>query len=302
MPAMLFAGKGTLHSAAAYPYLMDAFDILYTTLYPNNTFRYYASWTNGDYNGHEEASGEANANYPFDMLYHYTFFSPEGMPKTARPACFIHVPSGIYFYAQAPYWDRTLGLWQLKMHAYTAIAPTVYWFYNPISKAPSSDTYGLRVYDGTANNNLVFDSGWGHFGSVRDIVPITFANNASASYLSIGKPAFLYVNSYVSIESSSSIYRKSETRVDWSGMHAYSSLTWLNSTIALTYYRYLKYTAGATDHTLTLNDRCVGCEQRESSPHPYVAGSSNGQYADAGGSSPSGGTLYIPIIDASLFD
>jgi len=123
--------------------------------------------------------------------YSYTNTGPvsSAMPM---PCCFVANASGVVTHLNQI--TASGGYWNARVILNSPTAADVYWFSNPSNNSPSSETYGLRVYN--ASSVLIFDSGWGKFGSVREIASISNNNGATASFTNFSKPAFLQMNSF----------------------------------------------------------------------------------------------------------
>jgi hypothetical protein len=160
--------------------------------------------------------GSNSATYALGFGSSYYSYTNTGPVSSAMPmpVCFVACASGIVTHLREIL--VVGGYWTAKINLNSATAADVYWFSNPSNNSPSAETYGLRVYN--ASSVLIFDSGWGKFGSVREMPSITNSNGATVSFTNFSKPAFLQMNSYIYV--GSYVY---ETRIQFRGLNYYTS-------------------------------------------------------------------------------
>jgi len=181
------------------------------------------------------------------------------IPSGYKPIAFLYTPTGVL--TQLSNIRLISGTtWEAVIQTSSTTTVEVYWFYNPVGRSASSDTYGMRIKD--SGGSLVFDSGWGKFGSAADIISITDNNGQSATTPNITKPGYVTFTSW--------------QYIDW---NIYTINLWA---------RYWKRTT-ATNVTLLDNRYYYATNTYP----PYSPGTAGG-----GG----GSTIQIVIINAALFD
>lgn len=320
LPVMLFIGKSTPTPSMAMPYYWEVGGIYLDapinnstsrTVYHNATYptiesgiidpntntyttkSYYAAF------GQTEIfSGSCNGSYFSNPVYISLCTCPfVNTPNNIPPMCFVNVPEDCFFYCSVPTFSATTQRWSCYVYVYSSLPISAYWFYNPKGLPASSDTYGLRIWDESAPQKLVFDSGWGHFGSISSMIQMPFNNNSQSLGSSvINTPGIMYYNSYISRELIGP-WSYSYSEPGYSG--------WITGKGDVEYSRFLKYNLLNNSLVLSIKDISIGYENTNSIPIAYIPmylGPLNSVAGDSGGSSPSGDTLYVPIIDCALYD